>query len=47
MMKKWSWFGAAAVMSAYALLSHGAPLFPVVMGIGLGAVITMRSTRSA
>ena len=26
MMKKWSWFGAAAVMSAYALLNFGAPL---------------------
>jgi hypothetical protein len=47
MMKKWSWFGAAAVMSAYALLNFGAPPIPVAIGIGLGALMTMRSTRSA
>jgi len=46
MTKKWSWFGAAALMSGYALLTFGAPPVPVALGIALGALMTMRSTRS-
>jgi len=34
-------------MSSYALLTHGAPPLPVVLGIGFGALMTMRSTRPA
>lgn len=47
MTKKWSFFCAAALMSAYALITHGAPPLAVAAGIGFGALLTVRSTRSA
>ena len=44
MMKKWSFFSAAAVMAAYALISHGAPPLAVGAGIAFGAFLTSRTT---
>jgi len=45
MTKKWSFFAAAAVMAAFALITHGAPPVAVVIGIALGAFLTRRATH--
>jgi len=37
MNKKWSYFAGASILAAYLLITHGAPLLPVVAGIaGVG-----------
>jgi len=43
MTKKWSFFAAAAVMAAFALLTHGAPPVAVAIGIAFGAFMTSRA----
>ncbi|MBS1857533.1 MAG: hypothetical protein JST11_19350 [Acidobacteria bacterium] len=46
-MKKWSVFAAAVVFVGYLLISRGAPPVPVLCGIGLAALFTLRKTQSA
>jgi hypothetical protein len=46
MTKKWSFFAAAALMAAYALITHGAPPIAVALGIAFGAFLTARATLS-
>lgn len=43
MTKKWSFFAAASVMAAYALITHGAPPLAVAIGIAFGAFLTRRN----
>jgi hypothetical protein len=43
MTKKWSFFAAAAVMSGFALITHGAPPVTVALGIAFGAFMTSRA----
>jgi hypothetical protein len=47
MKRTWSLFAGAAVLSGYCLLAAGAPPVAVALGIGFGAFLTYRSTRSA
>ena len=45
MTKKWSFFAAASVMAAFALITHGAPPLAVAVGIAFGAFLTSRATH--
>jgi len=45
MTKKWSFFAAASVMAAFALITHGAPPLAVVIGVAFGAFMTHRATH--
>jgi hypothetical protein len=47
MNKKWSYFTGAAILAAYILLSHGAPLLAVVAGIAGSALFVRRASRVA
>jgi hypothetical protein len=47
MKRNWSFFSGAAVLAWYFLRLAGAPIPAIVAGIGLGAFMTYRSTRSA
>jgi len=42
---KWSFFAAACVLSWALLLTHGAPLFPVIAGTGLAAFFTAKGRK--
>jgi hypothetical protein len=44
MTKNWRYFGGACVAAAIILLSNGAPLLPVLAGLG-GATMFMRRHR--
>jgi uncharacterized membrane protein len=46
-MKKWSVFAAAVIFVGYLLISRGAPPVPVLCGLGLAGLLTMRRTQSA
>jgi hypothetical protein len=43
MTKKWSFFAAAAVMTSFGLITHGAPPLAVALGIVFGAFMTSRA----
>lgn len=43
MTRKWSFFAGAAILAGYFLLSAGAPPLAVLLGTGVGAMVTMRS----
>jgi 4-hydroxybenzoate polyprenyltransferase len=40
---KWTFFTGAAVITAYLLLSHGAPWIAVLVGIAFAALFNWRS----
>jgi len=42
MMVKWKFFAGAAFLAAYFLISRGIPVFPVLVGCSLAALITWR-----
>jgi len=44
-MKKWQFFIGASILAVGLLLKAGAPLFPVVAGIVLAALVTWKSQR--
>ena len=44
MKRKWSYFAGAAILSAYLLISHGAPIPAVAAGIGGVALFLRRRT---
>lgn len=46
---KWFWFNFAAVIAFFSLVLHGAPLVPVLAGVGLAAAAnrTRLKKRSA
>jgi hypothetical protein len=46
MKRKWVFFAGAAVLAGYFLLAAGAPPLAVAMGIGFGALMTRRASRS-
>jgi hypothetical protein len=43
---KWRYFFAAVLLALVILLSAGAPLIPVVLGIGLAFVYNLRKQRA-
>ena len=47
MKRNWSFFSGAAVLAWYFLRLAGAPIPAIAAGIGLGAFLTYRATRSA
>jgi hypothetical protein len=47
MKKKWGFFAGSAILAGYILLGAGAPPIAVAIGIGCGALMTLRATRSA
>lgn len=47
MNKRWSYFAGASLVAAYLLVTHGAPLLPVVAGIAGVAMYLRRPSTSA
>jgi hypothetical protein len=45
MNRKWSLFTCAVMLAGYLLLSQGVPLLPVLAGIGLAAIVTLRKSQ--
>jgi hypothetical protein len=43
---KWRYFLAAVLLASVVLLSAGAPIIPVVLGIGLAFVYNLRKQRA-
>lgn len=44
---KWLWFNMAACIAFFALTLHGAPWFPVVLGIAGAALVNLLRKRKA
>lgn len=43
----WLWFNLAACIAFFALVLHGAPVFPVLFGIAGAAVLNFLRKRKA
>jgi hypothetical protein len=47
MIRNWRYFAFAAFLGGAALLKAGVPPVALILGIGFGAFLTLRATRSA
>jgi hypothetical protein len=45
MNRKWGFFVCAVVLAGYLLLSQGVPLLPMLAGVGLAAILTLRKSQ--
>jgi hypothetical protein len=43
----WKFFGGAAILTVGLLLKAGAPLIPVLAGVGVGTFVNWRRIRAA
>lgn len=41
----WFWFNLAALIVFFALVLHGAPLFPVAVGVAGAALLNLRRRK--
>ncbi len=43
----WLWFNMAACIAVFALVMHGAPFVPVLVGVGGAALLNLHKKRKA